>query len=318
MQIDLRYAALNETVEQRVRLAADTLAAYRIQARASSWDGTQCGVLVVGSDDAYGRHIMDIARRRGIPVLALGDAADAADKTLALSDATIATIARALHSLLDARVPSTTKRHGDETSAAPSAAAAAACALTRLVTSPELAGSDLEATIHGTKIWLLPSAGRVLSATVADQLRARDRIGFDDWSFAPIRERERQRPIGEISTSLDSFYVQGAWLARERLPAFAARGARLRDWPDLGSAAEVVDALRVVRALQRGNGDAASIGAASGVAERDVSACLWAFAASGILDCSGSAPAVAPHRARPAARQGLLARLAAHFGLSRR
>lgn len=316
MQIDLRYAALDETVEQRVRLAAETLAAYRIEARASDWDGTQCGVLVAGSDDAYGRRVIDIARRRGISVLAIGAAVDDADKTLAVSEATIVAIARGLRALLEARSSSDAPRRGDAVAPPRKDAEPAACALTRLAIYPTLAGVDLEASIHGTTVWLLPSAGRVLSATVADQLRARDRLGSDDWNFTPLRERTRL--IGEISHSLDSFYLQGAWAARARLPAFTATGVRLRDWPDLGGASDIVDALRVVKALQRGNGNLGRIVAATDVAEADVSACLWAFRASGILQFDHGLQAPATRDARPRAQPGLLARLAAHFGLSRR
>ncbi|WP_257389018.1 hypothetical protein, partial [Tahibacter caeni] len=72
MRLDLRTAALTELEEQRVRIAAQLLAAHGGEARVGAWDGTRCDLVVLNADDGYGRHVLDIARRRGVPAVAFG------------------------------------------------------------------------------------------------------------------------------------------------------------------------------------------------------------------------------------------------------
>lgn len=320
MEIELRYAALDDAVEQRVRFAAQALAAHRIRAQASSWDGTQADVVVVNADDGYGRHVMEIARRRGTPVLALGgDPGLEPQAVLRPETATVSAIAKSLRELLS-------RRNGPASALPPPATTEEslghspvekACALTRLATDPQWANVDLEATFQGTTVWLLPRSGRVLSANVGAQLHARAMLGQDGWSFAPLGEHRRANPIGPAAASLDAFYMQGAWTVRSSLPSFPAASASLREWPDLGGAAEIVDALKVVKVLQRGGASPARIRDESGVGEAEVSACLWAFSASGILERRVTAPSKAEPPQGRSARSGLFARLAVHFGLLR-
>jgi len=325
MQFDLRYAGLNPAMEQRLRLATTALAAHRMQARASEWDGTRCDMVAADPTDAYGRRVLEIARRRGTPALEIGP-------TTALYEpgATVARLTRALHELL-LRVSGTA--HAPSLHAPAPASASAPMrlashvdmpALVRLALDPALAGIDVEARSQEARsqnvvVWLLPSTGRVLSATVSDQLRARERLAVKEWSFTPITPRQRAAPLGEVNASLDAFMLQGAWHARAELPPFPAHEVGLSDWPDLGSAASLVEALRVVQVLQRSRGTAVGIARRSGLAQRDVDACLWAFKAAGLLDGNDApAHATVPVAAMVAAnRGGLLSRLAAHFGLSR-
>ncbi|WP_395679198.1 hypothetical protein [Dokdonella sp.] len=318
MQFDLRYAGLNPAMEQRLRLATTALAAHRMQARASEWDGTRCDMVAADPTDAYGRRVLEIARRRGTPALEIGPST-----ALYEPGATVARLTRALHELLlrasgNARAPLL------QAPAAPHMQLASMPALVRLALDPALAGIDVEARSQEARsqnvvVWLLPSTGRVLSATVSDQLRARERLAVKEWSFTPITERQRAAPLGEVSASLDAFLLQGAWHARSELPPFSGGEVGLSDWPDLGSAASLVEALKVVQALQRSRGNAAGIARRCGLAQRDVDACLWAFKAAALLDdANESAPAAVPAAVLVAAnRGGLLSRLAAHFGLSR-
>jgi hypothetical protein len=318
MQFDLRYAGLNPAMEQRLRLATTALAAHRMQARASEWDGTRCDMVAADPSDAYGRRVLEIARRRGTPALEIGP-------TTALYEpgANVARLTRALHELLlrasgSARAPSV---HAP--TAVPHVQHADMPALVRLALDPGLAGIDVEARSQEVRsqnvvVWLLPSTGRVLSATVSDQLRARERLAAKAWSFTPITERQRAAPLGEVNASLDAFLLQGAWHARAELPAFPADEVGLRDWPDLGGAASLVEALKVVQVLQRSRSTAAGIARRSGLAQREVDACLWAFNAAGLLESNVPAPAAVPAAVVAASnRGGLLSRLAAHFGLSR-
>jgi hypothetical protein len=318
MQFDLRYAGLNPAMEQRLRLATTALAAHRMQARASEWDGTRCDIVAADPTDAYGRRVLDIARRRGTPALEIGP-------TTALYEpgANVARLTRALHELLlrvsgNARAPSV---HASTT--VPLAQHANMPALVRLALDPALAGIDVEARSQEVRsqnvvVWLLPSTGRVLSATVSDQLRARERLAVKEWSFTPITERQRAAPLGEVNASLDAFLLQGAWQARAELPPFPGNEVGLSDWHDLGSDAALVEALKVVQVLQRSRSSAAVIARRCGLAQRDVDACLWAFKAAGLLENTAPATVTVPAAVMVAAnRGGMLSRLAAHFGLSR-
>lgn len=320
MYIDLRYAGLKPESEQRMRLAATALAAHRLRARASAWDGTQCDIVAVDIGDGYGRHVIEIADRRGTPVLAIGDTDDIGngDHTRIAAAANVSMLTKALYRML---LQAGRVSHGSPVDEPREAVVEAATvpALIRLVTDPQLAKLDLEAKIHDTTLWLLPSAGRVLSATVSDRLSACGKFGLDDWTFTALDEPRRAHPPGEVSASLDVFYLQAAWQIRSRLPPFPNSRCNLLNWPDLGTAPDFVDVLRIVQLLQRGNLRADEIVESCGTSAQDVSACLWAFSASGILAAQESEPRRPPVAAsRPGLLStGLLSRLAAHFGLSR-
>lgn len=306
MPFDLRYAGLDPAMEQRVRLAASALAAHRVQARATEWDGTRCDIVAADPGDEYGRRVLEIARRRGTPALEIGTTTPSAEP-----GTTVARLTRALYELL---------RGPDRDAAASfdeSGVDGGASGLVRLAVDDSLVGRDVEARFQNIVVWLLPASGRVLSATVSDQLRARERLAADaGWTFAPLAAgRQRGAPPGEISTSLDAFLVHSAWQARAQLPTFPSRDVALRDWPDLGAAASLVEPLAVAQALQRGPATVTQVVRRTGIAETDVAASLWAFKAAGLLH-DRAAVAPLPEVVKPKTG-GLLARLASHFGLFR-
>jgi hypothetical protein len=337
VRVDLRYAALSEDVERRVRLAASALAAHQIRAMASDWDGTRCDLVVSDSSDGYGRHVIEIAKRKRIGVLAFGNETDSVvDGVTWLSPRSdVATLANAIRDALAARraadparspfedVPGTARDASDERLASMgathdlSSGQSVGSALVRLSTDPELMQVDLQARIQGRTVQLLPSSGRVLASSLSDLLSARDRLTEDGWEFEPISARPpASLPIG-ASASLDIFYLYGATRGKSQLPPSPNVRYGLRDWPDLGAAPDLMDALRVVRVLQRGNAVPAEIAKMSRLPQQDVNACLWAFEAAGLLTRSGAEPM--PQTVRPVEparpRSGLLGRLAAHFGM---
>jgi len=304
MPFELRYAGLDPVMEQRFRLATRALAAHRMDARAAEWDGTRCDVVAIDPNDAYGRRVLDIARRRGTPALEIGLATPIVE-----SGATVARLTRALHELLLGA------SRGEAAAVEAQRRSATANAVVRLATDPSFAGVDLEARLQDLVVWLLPQSGRVIGATMSDLLRAREKIAQADWSLVPIGGRQRAKPPGDVATSLDAFLLQGAWLARTQLPPFPQHVVALRDWPDLGSASELVEALAVVGVLQRAPATAAEIARRCNLPDADVGACLWALRAAGLL--SGHVAAPVQFTAPPGRAGGLIARLAAHFGLTR-
>ena len=336
MRVDLRYAALSQDTERRVRLAASALAAHQIKAAATEWDGTRCDFVLADASDTYGQHVIEIARRKGFGVFAFGDRTDtAADGVIWLHTHTnVATLAGALRDALIARQSSghpKTPAHGNpdatdtarpETqdhvvaNAGPAQWSSDTAGLVRLATDRTLMQQDLEATVHGRTIHLLPSAGRVLATSLSDLLGARERLCDGGWTFAPLSAKRNTLPAGEVSAGLDVFYLYGAMRGRQHLPPIPAVRYGLRDWPDLGTAPDLIDALRVVRALQRVNVAPSEIAAICSVPEADVVACLWAFSAAGLLTRNDQEPAPAVPTIVPAKPpSGLMGRLAAHFGL---
>ncbi|MGN6520140.1 MAG: hypothetical protein ACTHK2_12025 [Dokdonella sp.] len=292
MPLELRYAGLDATMEQRLRLATQALAAHRLQARAAAWDGTRCDVVAADPRDAYGSRVLDIARRRGTPVLEVVEAV-----------ATVVRLTRALHDLLS-------KSPSLSTPAAVPVPPAAS-PLLRLATDASLRGVDVELRRDGAVVWLLCTKGRVVSASVSDRMRACEQLATGDWSLAAIGDRQRTRPPGEISASLDAFLLTAAWSARASLPPYPDEDVGLRDWPDLGGAGSIAEALVVVQSLQRFRGTPGTIAHRHGLARAEVDACLWAFQAAGLLDRAAAVEFAAP----PPRNGGLFSRLAAHFGL---
>jgi hypothetical protein len=337
VRIDLRYAALSQDVERRVRLAATALAAHQIRATATDWDGTRCDLLIADASDGYGRHVIGIAKRKAIGVLAFGSEVDSAvDGVTWLSPRSdVAALAATIRDALAARraaestrstvedAPSTSRETSGENPSGALAAQdlssgqSAGAALVKLCTDTELMQVDLQATVQGRTIQLLPSSGRVLASSLSDLLSARDRLSEDGWQFEPIAGRHPSSLSIGASASLDIFYLYGAIRGKSQLPPNPNVRYGLRDWPDLGAAPDLMDALRVVRVLQRGNVLPSEIATMSRLPQQDVTACLWAFEAAGLLTRSGVEPTFQTLRPVEPARQrsGLLGRLAAHFGM---
>lgn len=308
---DIATAALDEQAEQRIRLASTLLAAWRIAARVRAWDGTRCTVLVVDLGDAYGRQAFARARARQTPVLAFR--ATAADLGPGVVDANegnpAPALAQALRDLL--AVEATAGTETNET-----ATPTALPALCRLA-DPEFNGRAVDAQLNGRRIRIRPDTGRVHAATLSDLLSARDSFASADWTLAASDETPDE---DGVHRSLEAFLLQAAFHGRTQLPEFPAGRHRLKDWPDIGSAPELVGALKVAKALMRASAGVDELPRLCGLDPRDVNATLWAYRAANLLerqDATADA-AVAPAPAQPVgAFSGMLARIASRFGLAR-
>lgn len=307
LRADITFSALGEQAEQRVRLAVQLLAAYRIRAKVRPWDGTRCDLLVTDLSDAYGRRTHELARTRGTPVLAFGVDGDAAGDGIGIApDNSLApALAQSMRELLapDAR--------DDE----PDAQADAMPALCRLAAA-DFRGLGVDATSNGRIVRIRPEEGRVYAPTLSDLLSAVDTFCSADWSLARNDEDGRPREDG-ASRSLEAFLLQAAFAARDALPRFPEGRYRLSDWPDVGSAPERVDSLKIARRLLDGSASAGELVAACRVEAADVNATLWAYAAANLLDMPDAMPGKEPppQTARPFS--GIMARIAQRFGLGR-
>ncbi|MBZ0222914.1 MAG: hypothetical protein K8F35_07775 [Dokdonella sp.] len=306
MNIELKYTALAHADERRVRLAANALAAHHLVVHASDWNGGHCDVLVTDSRDRQGALALERARLAQIPTLDVC----ARDNRNGETGASVVWLVRSLHRLL--------REQPIAAGAEQAAGGARRPGLVELVIRGDLAGQPVLARHGSISVGLLPRTGRVLSHTLGDALHARSHLGAPGWQFQALKDAAAQQAPGEILTSLDTFFMEGAWRARTQLPRFADGQYRLRDWPDLGSATELIEVLPIVRALLRERAGIADIARSSRRSEQEVSACLWALAASNILLGGKSGGEYLVQAPAPARRNhGMWSRLAIHFGLTR-
>jgi hypothetical protein len=306
---DIATAALTEQVEQRIRIAISLLPAYRIRAQARAWDGTRCTLLVADVSDAYGRRAFEVAKKRGMPMLLFNaDAADLCAGVATANDGSPAPVlAQSLRDLLVQDVAET---------APETIVGGVQPALCRL-TEPEYSGRAVDATYGGRLLRIRPGQGRVYAPTFSDLLSARDSFSSAEWTLSVSQQSDDGQRDDGASRSLEAFLLQSAFQGRDLLPAFPEGRYRLREWPDVGSAPELIDALKVAKALLRAPGNADELRRRCGMDARDVNASLWAYRAANLLDASGGDEVVAS--AAPAqpvgAFSGMLARIATRFGL---
>jgi len=311
IRADIAIAALNEQVEQRIRIAASLLPAYRIGAKVRPWDGTRCGLLITDPSDAYGRQAFALAKKRGTPILAISDnPTDIGTECVAVSESSPAPVlAQHLRELL------TPDQAVDSVDAV--AANGIVPALCRLA-APEYRGQAIDAIGNGRTIHIRPVEGRIYANTLSDLLSACDTFSSSAWELQISAASDRAPPTDGASRSLEAFLLQSAFQGRDQLPSFPAGRYQLKDWPDVGTAPEFIGALKVARSLLRAPASARELQLACDVSAEEVKASLWAYQASNLLSSSDNSADAIRLPAPPTARfSGMLARIANRFGLGR-
>ena len=321
MPVDIRYAGFDQDTERRIRFAANALATTKQRILVSDWDGTRCDLLVINGNDHYALSVAAIARRRDMPIVALSRQREDLEAwaTWLPPDASVAVLARTFAEALEQQARGRTEAATAATQAAP-AMTASTSGLVRLASDPTLAGHDVEAVSRGRVLRLLPGAGRVLASSFSDMLAGHDFLADRGWEFRRFESSRAGSNRFEFAGSLDSFLLNAALKGSAQLPVFPAGRYWLCDWPDVGQAPDFVPALRIIRQLLCAKLEPAELMARSGATRDQVTACLWAFRASGLLYplANGSARTEEPlgTTRQPSSRfSGLLSRLASHFGL---
>lgn len=329
MRIDIRIAGLPAQVESRIRLAAQLIAAYDINARVSAWDGTRCHALVADAEDAYGARSIELAARRGIAVLALsGSGTNGPDDSCkSAREVPAASLAKVMAQCLAQKI-GLAAANADAFVPGPAGTIAAAadagddCGLLQLATVPALAQGDLVGRCDGLTVLLRREASRASAASRDELLAARDRLAQPGWTFtlAVHEHHDLLLALAGAGMALDAFCVGGALAADAALPALPAQALQLQDWPDLGSAATPPAWLRAIGLLQQAPQTPAQLAARSGLAPAAAQALLWALRASGAVVPATAAvvalaadPAAAP---APRIAPGLLSKLMRRFGLA--
>ncbi len=312
---DIATAALNDQVEQRIRIAASLLLTTRvdttvrpINAQVRAWDGTRCDLLIVDLSDAYGQRAFAVAERRGTPVLAIGVSPPGIDLRYdtvpASSPAPL--LAKHMRDLLT---------HGEICEPAEPVVGGALSALCRLA-EPEYRGRPVDAVCNGRAIHIRPETGRVYAATLSDLLSARDSFASAACELRISTASDPNHLAEGASRSLEAFLLQATLHGRDHLPSFPKGRYEMKDWPDVGTAPEFIGALKVARSLLRAPASASELQQACMLGEDEVNASLWAYRASNLLSTCNSIDAEATPP--PTGRfSGILSRIASHFGLTR-
>lgn len=315
IRADIAIAALNEQVEQRIRIAASLLPAYRIGAKVRPWDGTRCGLLITDPSDEYGRQAFALARKRGTPILAISDRISGNPQGIEAECVTVSesspapVLAQHLRELLT--------RDQLVDSVDPVVANGIVPALCKLA-APEYRGQAVDAICNGRTIHIRPVEGRIYANTLSDLLSACDTFSSSAWELQISAASDRAPPTDGASRSLEAFLLQSAFQGRDQLPSFPAGRYQLKDWPDVGTAPEFIGALKVARSLLRAPASGRELQLACDVSEEEVKASLWAYQASNLLSSSDNSVDAIRSPPPPTARfSGMLARIASRFGLGR-
>lgn len=306
MLFDIRTAALDDLVEQRVRLAISLLPAYKLRGRASPWDGTRCHLLVAAADDAYGHQALTLAMRRGTPVVALGEPIGDLGVEPLNPFSTASTLAKTIRTQLRGIAPQQAET-ADQPAARP-----AICKLAM----PPLRGKAVNATCNGRMLTLRPEVGRVYAASHSDLLAVADGLSGSEWEIEVVERPPSTHDM--MSASIESFLLRAAHRASERLPDFPDGRYRLEAWPDLGALPSLVGALRIAKLLLRGPMAPHELARSEhhDIDRDELNACLWALAAADLLvDAGAGAPAWAPQPAPKRVQPGIWSSIARRFGL---
>lgn len=305
MFFDIRTAALDDLVDQRVRLAVSLLGAYRIRARLGVWDGTRCDLLIASADDSYARQTIALAQLRGTSVIALGETSDD-PHILRISEYTPAAV-------LVKHIRDGLQRHRPLPPAGPRGESPQP-GLCRLATSP-LRGKAVDATCNGRSVLLRPQVGRVYATTHSDLLAVTDALSGSDWDMSVVERPESTQDL--VSTSLESFLMRAAYRAADRLPEFPEGRYRLDVWPDLGTLPSLVGTLQVSKLLVDNARSVRELNdALGGIDRHELNACLWAFAAADLLrEVEPVNGEVIANARAPRMRGSIWSSLARRFGL---
>lgn len=311
----IRHAGLGESQQRRIRIASRLLSVYGVKASVEPWDGTRCTLLVIASGDVLGERAAELALRRRTPVLVIGGNDDPPEGMFRISEgAPSAMILETMRAVLG--IAASTP--GQPAATQVPGAAVDGSALVRLADHAGNTGGDLYAKVGSTAIKFRWSTGRVIARKHSDLLHARDRLGAAQWSIRPLDAARLDSSAGDVSASIDVFFIRGTLSAHvQALPAFPDGQYQLANWPDLGSAPDLVQSLALANHLVRQPLTVAEAALASGMSAELVERHFWGFRAAGLLVASGSAGAGAAVEPKKSPKPGVWRKLARRFGLVR-
>lgn len=309
MNIDIRVAGTGEDLQKRLRLASGLLLAHKIRSTVRDWDGTRCDCVVVTGDDLFGQRVRAYAALKQIPVLTITRANDTFDPaTNTIGDgAPLNLYVRAFLAILQA---------GDALSRARAPVASGEDRIGLLALSRALADreGDLLAMVDGIEVHILQSSGHVAARSQQDLEQAKDQLGSPGWQFRDSNGKPCDSCYFE---SLDIFMIRAGIRYGGMLPAFPVADYRLGCWPDLGTAPDLVDPLRIASLVAKGHRSLDELAGLTGIDQSQVSGILWGFRAASLLVPEGRRDTLAS-RPESKARMpyaNVFQKLASRFGL---
>lgn len=281
MVLDVRTAALDDHVQERVNDAVARLGAHKLRARVSPWNGTRCHVLVAAANEKYGHMALLLALRRGTPVIALGEPIEPLAISPLPANAGTDALTRALHERLQEVGARSRSRQTEGADRRP--------LLCRLST-PQLRGKAINiCNSERTLMLLRPLSGRAHATSTADfdtSIR-----GFQDLAWGRIEVDSTPVMQAMVSRSIEAFLLLCASHGKLALPDYPDGHYQLKTWPDLGSLPDLVAALHIAKRLVAApaSPDELMQDHNFDVERTDVNACLWAWAAADLLQDKGAA-----------------------------
>lgn len=306
MKADIRFAVAGEDLQKRLRLACGLLQAHKIDGSLRAWDGTRCDCAIVAEGDLYGERVRSYALRKKIPVLVILPDSDTyhADSNAIGEQAPLNLYVRAVLNLLKARpqpvaLVSSSVKPG----------------LVMLAEAVSQQKGDVLAVQGAHQVQVRLSSGYIETESSEVLARVMDSLGQGDWRLQTLRAETAPAACRQ---SLDVFMVRAGILHSAQLPRFPVKGYRLQCWPDLGSAPDLIEPLRVASLLARGHRDLGRMAELTGISAERVSGILWGLQAAGLLvedDRKMSDPYPETASNDRSSSGNLFQKLAARFGL---
>lgn len=279
MLVDIRTAALNAEIENRVQQAASRLLVRRTRVRVSPWNGTRCHLLVAAADEKYGHMALLLALRRGTPVIALGQPIEPLAIAPLPANITVEALTRALQERLEDIIPKSRKADAATMDRRP---------LVCRLSTPALRGKAVNIANSERKLMLLrPQAGRAYAKSATDFSTGVK--GFQDLAWGRVEVDNTPIDAHMVSRSIESFLLLSTNHGKLALPDYPDGYYQLKAWPDLGSLPNMVSALHIAKRLVNGPASPAQLTDDEfNVTREDVNACLWAWAAADLLQASAA------------------------------
>ncbi len=238
MRVQISHAGIGADLQTRLRLAAQMLVAFRIQAEVGPWTGSGCQLVVVDLADGHGRHVAEIAQRRQVATIAVGDPGEYAGRLAAelSADVSVAGLSSAIRNLL---APESSHSPAIQVSASTADKPAGVStwgrssrhfAWARLTS--DLAATDVQATLDSRIIYFSRSEGRVRANSWSDMMFALKHSHDERWQLkrlpSPLAAGQ-----AEISSSQDAFLLQAALRNPDAIASYPETPFALEHWPDL-------------------------------------------------------------------------------------
>lgn len=291
MANDIRYAGLDTRFYRQLMQAVNLMYSSYNKVTATVWGGTRCDLVVVDPAASEGAAALREADSLQVPAIVVAQDATNDQHRSVPATVTTAYLTEVVRSLLTGAPTGPNERQS---------------ALVRLATEPAWVGQDVDATVRGRSVALRPSAGQAFAYSRSELYEMANQFIDTSWTFEPADTVDFSEVGSLASMRLEAFYLVAADVHRDALPAVPNDDLRLQRWPNLEQAADLEYPLQVAGVLQKGDKTPGAIALETGLSTAQVTACLWAFRAAGVVQ-----PAKAV--AEEVDRGGFFSQLFGHF-----